>query len=131
MHGRIRSVCKACGGASLCEHGVQRYYCRTCGGGVFCEHGRQRPKCKECRDSPRGVCSSPASALNPATPERTRRFSRFSTESEAPALLDPTWVAHAAGLEVDIADDEGLPLPDDEELDQWFWGSPWSQTSIE
>jgi hypothetical protein len=29
-HGRQRSVCKSCGGASICEHG--RRYCKSCGG---------------------------------------------------------------------------------------------------
>jgi hypothetical protein len=47
-HGRIRSVCKECGGSSLCEHGREVRKCKECGGGSFCEHGRQRSKCKEC-----------------------------------------------------------------------------------
>ena len=47
-HGRQRSQCKECGGASICEHGRQRNYCKECGGASICEHGRQRHKCKEC-----------------------------------------------------------------------------------
>ena len=47
-HGRWRSRCKECGGASICKHGRERYKCKECGGGAICEHGRQRSNCKEC-----------------------------------------------------------------------------------
>ena len=47
-HGRVRSKCKECGGASICEHGRQRSLCKECGGGSICEHGRVRSRCKEC-----------------------------------------------------------------------------------
>ena len=47
-HGRRRSRCKECGGASICEHGRVRSQCKECGGGGICEHGRQRSRCKEC-----------------------------------------------------------------------------------
>ena len=47
-HGRRRSKCKECGGASICEHGRQRSQCKECGGASICEHGRQRSQCKEC-----------------------------------------------------------------------------------
>ena len=47
-HGRRRSKCKECGGASICEHGRQRYQCKECGGASICEHGRVRYQCKEC-----------------------------------------------------------------------------------
>ena len=47
-HGRRRSQCKECGGASICEHGRVRSMCKECGGGSFCEHGRVRSQCKEC-----------------------------------------------------------------------------------
>ena len=47
-HGRRRSQCKECGGASFCEHGRLRSRCKECGGGGICEHGRERSKCKEC-----------------------------------------------------------------------------------
>jgi hypothetical protein len=46
-HGRIRSVCKECGGSSLCEHGRKRYFCKDCGGSGICEHGKHRTRCKE------------------------------------------------------------------------------------
>ena len=48
-HGRQRSECKECGGASICEHGRVRSKCKECGGASICEHGRQRSQCKECR----------------------------------------------------------------------------------
>ena len=47
-HGRIRSQCKECGGASVCEHGRKRSTCKECGGGSICEHGRIRSRCKDC-----------------------------------------------------------------------------------
>ena len=53
-HGRVRSVCKECGGGSICEHGRRRYTCKECGGGSICEHGRHRSQCKDCGGS--GIC---------------------------------------------------------------------------
>ena len=32
-----------------CEHGRQRSQCKECGGASICEHGRQRSQCKECK----------------------------------------------------------------------------------
>ena len=48
-HGRQRQQCKECGGASICGHGLQRSRCKECGGSQICEHDRQRHRCKECR----------------------------------------------------------------------------------
>ena len=48
-HSRRRSTCKECGGASICEHGRQRSECKRCGGGSICDHGRRRSRCKDCR----------------------------------------------------------------------------------
>lgn len=50
-HGKRRSTCKECGGASICEHGRQRSLCKECGGASICEHGRRRNRCKECGGS--------------------------------------------------------------------------------
>ena len=50
-HGRVRSKCKDCGGATICEHGRQRGQCKDCGGATICEHGRQRNSCKDCGGS--------------------------------------------------------------------------------
>ena len=50
-HGRQRSKCKECGGASICEHGRERYQCKECGGSGICEHGRRRRECRECGGS--------------------------------------------------------------------------------
>jgi hypothetical protein len=47
-HGRRRSQCKECGGASICEHGRQRSTCKECGGASICEHDIRRDRCKEC-----------------------------------------------------------------------------------
>jgi hypothetical protein len=48
-HGRRRSQCKECGGASICEHGRIRSTCKECGGSQICEHGHRRHRCKECK----------------------------------------------------------------------------------
>ena len=50
-HGRRRSTCKECGGNGLCEHGRVRSRCKECGGSSICEHGRRRSTCKECGGS--------------------------------------------------------------------------------
>lgn len=47
-HGRQKSRCKDCGGASVCIHGRQKYYCRDCGGSGVCKHGRRKRTCKDC-----------------------------------------------------------------------------------
>ena len=54
-HGRRRSRCKECGGASICEHGWERSKCKECGYvPKKCEHGRRRTNCKECGGG--GIC---------------------------------------------------------------------------
>jgi hypothetical protein len=53
-HGRIKSHCKECGGGGICEHGRMRSHCKECGGGGICDHGRMRSDCKECVGG--GVC---------------------------------------------------------------------------
>ncbi len=50
-HGRQKSKCKDCGGASICEHGRQKYQCKDCGGASICEHGRFKSHCKDCGGS--------------------------------------------------------------------------------
>ena len=47
-HGRRRSSCKECGGASICAHGRERSRCKDSGGSSICAHGRRRSSCKEC-----------------------------------------------------------------------------------
>jgi hypothetical protein len=54
-HGRQRSRCKECGGASICSHGRRRYQCKECGGPGICAHGRVRSRCKECGGA--GICA--------------------------------------------------------------------------
>ena len=44
-HGRQRSQCKECGGASICQHGRRRSRCKECGGSSICQHGRGRTRC--------------------------------------------------------------------------------------
>jgi len=47
-HNRERNRCQECGGASICEHNRQKNRCKECGGTSICEHNRQRNRCKEC-----------------------------------------------------------------------------------
>ena len=47
-HGREKSKCKDCGGASICQHGREKSRCKECGGVAICQHGRQKPQCKDC-----------------------------------------------------------------------------------
>eukprot|EP00802_Teleaulax_amphioxeia_P018666 Tamp_18869.p1 GENE.Tamp_18869~~Tamp_18869.p1 ORF type:complete len:399 (+),score=39.93 Tamp_18869:62-1258(+) len=48
QHGRQRSQCRECGGASICEHNRVRSACRDCKGGSYCKHGVIRARCREC-----------------------------------------------------------------------------------
>jgi hypothetical protein len=50
-HGRQRSRCKDCRRSSVCEHGRVRRRCKDCGAASVCEHGRERTKCKDCGGS--------------------------------------------------------------------------------
>jgi hypothetical protein len=54
-HGRVRSLCKECGGGSICAHGRVRSLCKECGGGSICAHGRVRSRCKECGGANRAL----------------------------------------------------------------------------
>ena len=59
----VRSTCKECGGASICEHGRQRSECKECGGSQICEHGRRRSTCKECGGSA-SICEPAATEVD-------------------------------------------------------------------
>jgi hypothetical protein len=50
-HGRVRCLCKECGGVSICEHGIRIAKCKECGGSQICEHDRRRDQCKKCGGS--------------------------------------------------------------------------------
>ena len=55
IHGtKKRWLCVACGGASMCSHGIKRAVCAPCGGVSICRHGRQIHRCVECKGA--GVC---------------------------------------------------------------------------
>ena len=47
-HGKRKSQCKDCGGASICEHGRRKSRCKDCVGASICEHGRRKSTCKDC-----------------------------------------------------------------------------------
>ena len=49
-HGRVRCVCKDCGGSSICEHGRRKAVCEMCSPEKFCMHGHctNRHTCEIC-----------------------------------------------------------------------------------
>ena len=48
-HGRQKSVCVKCSGGSICSHGKRKTLCLACGGGAVCKHGAQRSRCEVCK----------------------------------------------------------------------------------
>jgi len=50
-HGRRKTICKDCGGVSICIHERQRSHCVDCEGSAVCRHKRQKITCRECRGS--------------------------------------------------------------------------------
>ena len=47
-HGRIKSRCKECCGASICPHNKRKSRCKECGGSQICSHNKQKRQCREC-----------------------------------------------------------------------------------
>ena len=47
-HGRVHSVCKDCGGASICIHNKERPRCKECCGSQICSHNKYKQFCKIC-----------------------------------------------------------------------------------
>jgi hypothetical protein len=50
-HNKIKSRCKECGGSQICEHGIYKTGCKECGGSQICEHKKHKSRCKECGGS--------------------------------------------------------------------------------
>lgn len=48
-HGKQKSRCFKCGGASLCKHKKEKYYCQKCRGTGICKHKRYKRACKLCK----------------------------------------------------------------------------------
>jgi len=51
VHGKLKYVCRDCGGSRICEHGKQKQQCRDCGGSAICEHGKFKNTCRDCGGS--------------------------------------------------------------------------------
>ena len=49
LHGRRKSQCIDCNGTSVCEHKKLKWKCKDCGGVSICEHNRYKSRCKECK----------------------------------------------------------------------------------
>ena len=47
-HCKVHSVCKDCGGASICIHNIQKHTCKMCKGSHICKHDIQKHTCKIC-----------------------------------------------------------------------------------
>ena len=41
-HNKRVSVCKDCGGGSICEHNKHKTRCKECGGGSICKRNKQK-----------------------------------------------------------------------------------------
>ena len=134
-HGRQRSTCKECGGASICEHGRERPKCKECGGASICEHGRLRRICP--------ICDPCGHAISL---RRSRRYETTKAKNPTGALEDlcmtsKDWVRYLHELfevrygrpktdndEVQI--DEIIPcsawnLPDDNKYCWHYLNSQW------
>ena len=95
LHGRQRSTCKECGGASICEHNRRRTYCKECSGGSICEHDRIRSTCKECggsriceHDRDRVVCSICNPCGHVIHLRRSRRYETTKAKNPTGTLKD-------------------------------------------
>jgi hypothetical protein len=59
-HGCRRTLCRTCGGRSLCVHQNQRNHCPACRnegikkGKSYCKHNRQKSRCVKCNGV--GIC---------------------------------------------------------------------------
>lgn len=53
-----KTVCKDCGGGSLCYHNILRTRCKDCGGGTICEHNRRRSACRDCKKIKQNIDTS-------------------------------------------------------------------------
>jgi hypothetical protein len=50
IHGSRKSICKLCGGGSICQHQTRKADCKICGGSAICiEHNKKKSSCKECK----------------------------------------------------------------------------------
>jgi hypothetical protein len=56
-HNKVKTFCKECGGGGICLHNRVRSCCRECGGGSICIHGKPNTRCKECGGS--SLCKTP------------------------------------------------------------------------
>ena len=53
-HGRVKCICKDCGGSRICPHNKRIDRCRDCMPSNFCEHNRVKYVCKDCGG--KGIC---------------------------------------------------------------------------
>ena len=60
----------------MCEHGRQRSQCKECGGASICEHGRRRSNCKECRGTRRKHTEREEDSTEVATHTMTGTYAR-------------------------------------------------------
>ena len=54
-HGRVRYLCKSCGGNGVCHHNRQKSLCVQCMGGSICQHRKRKTMCIECGGG--GLCA--------------------------------------------------------------------------
>ena len=48
QHQKVKSKCRSCHRGSFCEHEKVRYFCRTCDASYVCKHLKQKNRCATC-----------------------------------------------------------------------------------
>ena len=75
-HGKIKYICKECGGSRICQHGKQKHMCRECKGSGICEHNKFKHVCKICKGS--AVC-------------KHSKIKKYCRECDGSALCKSVW----------------------------------------
>ena len=53
-HGKVKNVCRDCGGSRFCPHNKRKDTCRHCQTSTFCKHNRMKRSSKDCGG--KGIC---------------------------------------------------------------------------
>ena len=111
QHGRERNKCKECGGSGICQHGRRRSDCKDCGGASICQHGRQRSKCKDCK-----ATILTAAGEEAAEPARPAKRPRATTEqpSAVCTIGGSAVFTYGAGKQQTVAEPESAEAAGDD-----------------
>ena len=84
-HGKVKRLCKVCGGSHLCQHEMNRYFCVACKGAGICEHSKRFNACKICKNKPISDRVTLAAYLESMFSDSAQAGSGVQTEQTAPA----------------------------------------------